>query len=152
MKKNSKIIKIGGIVLLVVLVISFTFIFLNNHDKEDNNKNNNNNNNNQVLNNEVKVSTFDISNLQVQKNTPNKVNMVFKLMNKSDKDILNKTLEINMYQNNKIIYTYHYLIENLKVSEYIYVQANASFNYKKIDKFEFVIDESKVSIEPTYVN
>lgn len=149
MKKNSKIIKIGGIVLLVVLVISFTFIFLNNHDKEDNNKNNNNN---QVLNNEVKVSTFDISNLQVQKNTPNKVNMVFKLMNKSDKDILNKTLEINMYQNNKIIYTYHYLIENLKVSEYIYVQANASFNYKKIDKFEFVIDESKVSIEPTYVN
>lgn len=150
MKKNSKIIKIGGIVLLVVLVISFTFIFLNNHDKEDNNKNNNNNN--QVLNNEVKVSTFDISNLQVQKNTPNKVNMVFKLMNKSDKDILNKTLEINMYQNNKIIYTYHYLIENLKVSEYIYVQANASFNYKKIDKFEFVIDESKVSIEPTYVN
>ena len=32
--------------------------------------------------------------------------MVFKLMNKSDKDILNKTLDINMYQNNKIFRCY----------------------------------------------
>lgn len=155
MKKNSKMIKIGVIIFLIILFISLTLVFLNNRDKKENNNSNNPNNdanNNQVQNNVISISTFDISDFQVQKNTPNKINMVFKLINKSETTISNKTLDINMYQNNKIIYTYHYLIQDLKVSEYIYIQANASFNYQKIDKFEFVIDESKVSIEPTYLD
>lgn len=149
--KNSQLIKMCGIILLLVLLVLFIFIFLNNREKEENNGSNSSNNN-QIQNIVTNISTFDIVNFKVQKNTPNKVNMVFKLINKSEKEILNKSLDINMYQNNKIIYTYHYLIENLKVSESIYVQANASFNYKKIDRFEFVIDEEKIKIEPTYVD
>lgn len=100
----------------------------------------------------VKISSFDINNFEVKKNTPNQVNMVFKLTNTSKNDIVGKSLDINMYDGKVLLHTYGYIIESLKTSEYIYIQANASFKYNKIDKFEFVIDDEKVSISPNYID
>lgn len=149
--KNKKVL-FSLIIGFIILIIGIILIF--NNIKNDNNEDLKNNNNtlNQENTDLVKIGNFNISNFEVVKNTSNKVGMVFKLTNSGKTDIVNENLDINMYENNKILYTYGYVIEDLKVNEYIYIQANASFNYKEIDKFEFVIGDTKVSVEPTYVD
>lgn len=151
-----------GIIFLVLGIYALTNNDLKNSGNNSINDNNNSNNNNlpQVDGNKnpivevnpTEVSTFKISNFEVKKNTPNEVNMVFKVVNESKEDIKGKTLDINMYNKDKLLYIYGYVIEDLKVGEYMYVQANAAFEYDKITKFEFQIDDSKVSIKPTYVD
>ena len=155
-KKKLLIIFLG---VAVVIFLVLGIYLLTKKEPDNNNLDNNNNNppqvgenNNPVQTKPMEISTFEVSNFEVKKNTPNEVNMVFKIVNKSKEDIKGKTLDINMYNKDKLLYTYGYVIEDLKVEEYMYVQANANFEYDKITKFEFQIDDKKVSIDPTYVD
>ena len=56
-----------------------------------------------------------------------------------------------LFYNHKyeLIYTYGYKIENLESKTSIYIEANPEFEYKKITKYEFSIDDSKIVVEPT---
>ena len=81
--------------------------------------------------------------------TPNRVDMSFKLENISNETINDKYLNINLYDGDKLIYTYGYKIENLASKTSIYIDANPEFEYKKVTKYEFSIDEEKIVVEPT---
>ncbi len=149
--KNKK--KLGIILIITVFLIIIGVIFLlsklSNKTETSNNENKNNNYTEKEP--SVKINNFDILNFEVSKNKEELV-MVFKLTNLSKEIIKNKQLDINIYEGNKIVYTYGYLINDLNSDEYIYVQANAKFTYNNIEKFEFVIDNNAISVKPNYVN
>lgn len=149
--KNKK--KLGIILIITVFLIIIGVIFLLSKlsDKTETSNNDNKNNNYTEKEPSVKVNNFDISNFEVSKNKEELV-MLFKLTNLSKEIIKNKQLDINIYEGNKIVYTYGYLINDLNSDEYIYVQANAKFTYNNIEKFEFVIDNNAISVKPNYVN
>lgn len=155
--KNKKKMLIITLVAIVVIFLGVAVFLLTRNDSNSNSLGNNNpgqveGNTNLPQTKPTEVSTFEVSNFKVKKNTPNEVNMVFVITNKSKEDILEKTLKVNMYDSEKLIYTYNRIISNLKVEEYIYIQANARFEYDKVTKFEFQIDDSKATIKPTYVD
>ena len=152
MNNKKKLLILILVLVGIILITVGLFIFIKEDDKNKEVPNSNETGNQVVEKNPTKLSAFDISSFKVKKNTPNEVNMVFFITNNSKEDIKEETLNINMYNKDKLIYTYHYLIQDLKASAYIYVQANAKFTYDKITKFEFQINDSKVSIEPTYVD
>ena len=81
--------------------------------------------------------------------TPNRVDMSFKLENTSNETINDKYLNINLYDGDKLIYTYGYKIQNLNSKTSIYIEANPVFEYEKVTKYEFSIDEEKIVVEPT---
>ena len=58
-------------------------------------------------------------------------------------------IDICLYNGDKLIYTYGYKIENLASKTSIYIEANPEFEYKKVTKYEFSIDEEKIGVEPT---
>ena len=72
--------------------------------------------------------------------------MSFKLTNKSKETINDKYLSINLYNKDKLLYTYDYKIMDLQADESIYINANPEFEYDNITKYEFVIDNDKVVI------
>ena len=154
MEKKKKNLIIGFLLvgILVVILVFFAFkknIFNNNANP---NKDENINLNPNQGEKETEVSTFSISKFEVDKNVSGQVSLFFKLTNKSKEAIKDKYLDINMYDGKDLLYTYDYLIENLKVDEFIYVEATANFSYKNISKYEFVIDDIKVSLEPVYID
>lgn len=149
--KNKKKLGIILIITVFLIIIGVIFLLSKSSDKLETSNNDNKNNNYTEKEPSVKVNNFDISNFEVSKNKEELV-MLFKLTNLSKENIKNKQLDINIYEENKIVYTYGYLINDLNSDEYIYVQANAKFTYNNIEKFEFVIDNNAISIKPNYVN
>lgn len=150
-KGKKKLIFVIGIIFIIV-VISILIIGFNKKSSNSSNDNFNNSSNNSQVDNGIftEVSTFEITLFEVDK-TDSKLDISFKLTNKSEEIIEGKTLNINIYNKNKLLFTYGYVIESLNVSESIYIQVNPEMEFDNVSKFEFVIDDSKVEIEPTYV-
>ena len=138
--KNKKIFILLGSLIGILLIIACIYLIVN---KDSNNKLNNNKNNTEEKPSEI--SSFEISLFDVELDK-NKVNMSFKLTNKS-KDVINdKYLSINLYNKDKLLYTYDYKITNINANESVYINANPEFEYDNITKYEFVIDKEKVVI------
>lgn len=146
MKKKviNILIMVIGIILIVVGIL-----IANKYSKDTNNDNKTNNNNNNTEEKVNKISTFEISMFEASTSTPNRVDMSFKLENISNETINDKYLNINLYDGDKLIHTYGYKIENLASKTSIYIEANPEFEYKKVTKYEFSIDEEKIVVEPT---
>lgn len=144
MKKKviNILIMVIGIILIVVGIL-----IANKYSKDTNNDNKTNNNKTEEKVN--KISTFEISMFEASTSTPNRVDMSFKLENISNETINDKYLNINLYDGDKLIHTYGYKIENLASKTSIYIEANPEFEYKKVTKYEFSIDEEKIVVEPT---
>ena len=143
MKKKviNILIMVIGIILIVVGIL-----IANKYSKDTNNDNKTNNKTEEKVN---KISTFEISMFEASTSTPNRVDMSFKLENTSNETINDKYLNINLYDGDKLIHTYGYKIENLASKTSIYIEANPEFEYKKVTKYEFSIDEEKIVVEPT---
>lgn len=143
MKKKviNILIMVIGIILIVVGIL-----IANKYSKDTNNDNKTNNKTEEKVN---KISTFEISMFEASTSTPNRVDMSFKLENISNETINDKYLNINLYDGDKLIHTYGYKIENLASKTSIYIEANPEFEYKKVTKYEFSIDDSKIVVEPT---
>ncbi len=140
MKDKKKLIIILGSLIGILLIIACIYLIVN---KDSNNKLNDNKNNTEEKPSEI--SSFEISLFDVELDK-NKVNMSFKLTNKS-KDVINdKYLSINLYNKDKLLYTYDYKITNINANESVYINANPEFEYDNITKYEFVIDKEKVVI------
>ncbi len=138
--KNKKIFILLGSLIGILLIIACIYLIVN---KDSNNKLNDNKNNTEEKPSEI--SSFEISLFDVELDK-NKVNMSFKLTNKS-KDVINdKYLSINLYNKDKLLYTYDYKITNINANESVYINANPEFEYDNITKYEFVIDKEKVVI------
>ena len=144
---NKKIINILILVIGIILIVGGIYLIAN--QNSNNNNNTNRNNNNQTEEQINKISTFEISMFEASTSTPNRVDMSFKLENISDEIINDKYLNINLYDGDKLIYTYGYKIENLASKTSIYIEANPEFEYEKVTKYEFSIDENKIVVEPT---
>lgn len=138
--KIKKIFILLGSLIGILLIIACIYLIVN---KDSNNKLNDNKNNTEEKPSEI--SSFEISLFDVELDK-NKVNMSFKLTNKS-KDVINdKYLSINLYNKDKLLYTYDYKITNINANESVYINANPEFEYDNITKYEFVIDKEKVVI------
>lgn len=140
--KNKKIFIILGSLIGVLLIIACIYLIAN-KDNSNNNKPNDNKNNTEEK--PSKISSFEISLFEVEL-SKNKVNMSFKLTNKSKEVINDKYLSINLYNKDNLLYTYDYKITNINANESVYVNANPEFEYDNITKYEFVIDKEKVVI------
>ena len=148
---EKKVINILIIVIGIILIVGAIYLIANKNSQDTNNDNktNNNNNNNKTEEKVNKISTFEISMFEASTSTPNRVDMSFKLENISDETINDKYLNINLYDGDKLIYTYGYKIQNLNSKTSIYIEANPVFEYEKVTKYEFNIDEEKIVVEPT---
>lgn len=142
---KKKVINILIIVIGIILIVGAIYLIAN-KDSQDTNNDNKNNKTEEKVN---KISTFEISMFEASTSTPNRVDMSFKLENISNETINDKYLNINLYDDDKLIYTYGYKIENLASKTSIYIEANPEFEYKKVTKYEFSIDEEKIGVEPT---
>ena len=143
MKDKKKLIIILGSLIGILLIIACIYLITNKGDSSNNNKQNDNKNNTEEKPSEI--SSFEISLFDVELDK-NKVNMSFKLTNKS-KDVINdKYLSINLYNKVKLLYTYDYKITNINANESVYINSNPEFEYDNITKYEFVIDKEKVVI------
>lgn len=142
---KKKVINILIIIIGIILIVGAIYLIAN-KDSQDTNNDNKNNKTEEKVN---KISTFEISMFEASTSTPNRVAMSFKLENISNETINDKYLNINLYDGDKLIYTYGYKIENLASKTSIYIEANPEFEYKKITKYEFSIDEEKIVVEPT---
>lgn len=139
--KNKKIFIILGSLIGVLLIIACIYLIAN----KDNSNNKPNDNKNNTWEKPSKISSFEISLFEVEL-SKNKVNMSFKLTNKSKEVINDKYLSINLYNKDNLLYTYDYKITNINANESVYVNANPEFEYDNITKYEFVIDKEKVVI------
>ena len=150
-KNKRNIVIILLIIGIIGIGLGLSFVLSSDKPKQPNNNINNNGNGSASNNNNTeKIGSFSVSNLEVDLTEVNVVKMFFKLENTSSKDISNKPLDVNFYDNDdKLIFTYSYLIESLKSKENIYVQGTPTFPYQNIKKYEFVIDNNKVIVEPT---
>lgn len=142
---NKKVINILIMVIGIILIV-VGILIANKYSKDTNNDNKTNNKIEEKVN---KISTFEISMFEASTSTPNRVDMSFKLENISNETINDKYLNINLYDGDKLIHTYGYKIENLASKTSIYIEANPEFEYKKVTKYEFSIDEEKIVVEPT---
>lgn len=142
---KKKVINILIIIIGIILIVGAIYLIAN-KDSQDTNNDNKNNKTEEKVN---KISTFEISMFEASTSTPNRVDMSFKLENTSNETINDKYLNINLYDGDKLIYTYGYKIENLASKTSIYIEANPEFEYKKVTKYEFSIDDSKIVVEPT---
>ena len=140
--KNKKIFIILGSLIGVLLIIACIYLIVN---KDSGNNTNPNDNKNNPEEKPSEISSFEISLFEVEL-SKNKVNMSFKLTNKSKEVINDKYLSINLYNKDKLLYTYDYKITNINANESVYVNANPEFEYDNITKYEFVIDKEKVVI------
>ncbi len=143
---KKKVINILIMVIGIILIV-LGILIANKYSKDTNNDNKTNNNKTEEKVN--KISTFEISMFEASTSTPNRVDMSFKLENISNETINDKYLNINLYDSDKLIHTYAYKIENLASKTSIYIEANPEFEYKKVTKYEFNIDEEKIVVEPT---
>lgn len=142
---KKKVINILIMVIGIILIV-LGILIANKYSKDTNNDNKTNNKIEEKVN---KISTFEISMFEASTSTPNRVDMSFKLENISNETINDKYLNINLYDGDKLIHTYGYKIENLASKTSIYIEANPEFEYKKVTKYEFSIDEEKIVVEPT---
>ena len=142
---KKKVINILIMVIGIILIV-LGILIANKYSKDTNNDNKTNNKIEEKVN---KISTFEISMFEASTSTPNRVDMSFKLENISNETINDKYLNINLYDGDKLIHTYGYKIENLASKTSIYIEANPEFEYKKVTKYEFSIDEEKIIVEPT---
>ena len=143
---KKKVISILIIVIGIILIVGAIYLVANKDSQDTNNNNTNNNKTEEKIN---KISNFEISMFKASTSTPNRVDMSFKLENTSNETINDKYLNINLYDGDKLIYTYGYKIQNLNSKTSIYVEANPAFEYEKVTKYEFSIDEEKIVVEPT---
>ena len=143
---KKKIINILIIVIGIILIVGSIYLIANKNSQDTNNDNKNNNKTEEKVN---KISTFEISMFEASTSTPNRVDMSFKLENTSNETINDKYLNINLYDGDKLIYTYGYKIQNLNSKTSIYIEANPVFEYEKVTKYEFSIGEEKIVVEPT---
>ena len=154
MDKKKILVLVIGIIGIISLVFGIIYATKssNNNGGENSGTNSNETNNNENKLPVVKVSGFEISNLEMLKNTPNKVAMGFKIVNISKEKIDNKSLFIKFYEKDKVVHTYEKLITNLNPEDSKYMQVNREFEYKEITKIEFQIGDEVVSLKPTYVD
>ena len=143
---KKKVINILIIAIGIILIVGAIYLIDNKNSQDTNNDNKNNNKTEEKVN---KISTFEISMFEASTSTPNRVDMSFKLENTSNETINDKYLNINLYDGDKLIYTYGYKIQNLNSKTSIYIEANPVFEYEKVTKYEFNIDEEKIVVEPT---
>lgn len=144
---KKKVINILILVIGIILIVGAIYLIANKNSQDTNNDNKTNNNKTEEKVN--KISTFEISMFEASTSTPNRVDMSFKLENISNETINDKYLNINLYDGDKLIYTYGYKIQNLNSKTSIYIEANPVFEYEKVTKYEFSIDEEKIVVEPT---
>ena len=142
---KKKVINILIIIIGIILIVGAIYLIAN-KDSQDTNNDNKNNKTEEKVN---KISTFEISMFEASTSTPNRVDMSFKLENISNETINDKYLNINLYDGDKLIHTYGYKIQNLASKTSIYIEANPEFEYEKVTKYEFSIDEEKIVVEPT---
>lgn len=142
---KKKVINILIIAIGIILIVGAIYLIANKNSQDTNNDNKNNKTEEKVN----KISTFEISMFEASTSTPNRVDMSFKLENTSNETINDKYLNINLYDGDKLIYTYGYKIQNLNSKTSIYIEANPVFEYEKVTKYEFNIDEEKIVVEPT---
>lgn len=138
------VLSVIGIICLVLGVI-----FLNNKTTNSNEEPKPNEPSNNAP---VKLSMFEISNLEVLKNTPNRVAMGFKIVNTSKEKIDNKSLFIKYYEKDKLVHTYEKIVTDLEANDSKYMQVNREFEYKEITKIEFQLGDEVVSLIPTFVD
>lgn len=92
---------------------------------------------------------FRIVNFHVDINTPNNIKISFNIVN-GETLLKDKNLKLNFYENNNIVYTYEYSIDELEALGEIKVETNLEFDYTEITKYEFVIDNSKFNLNPYF--
>ena len=146
---KKKVINILILVIGIILIVGAIYLIANKDSQDTNSDNKTNNNNNKTEEKINKISNIEISMFEASTSTPNRVDMRFKLENISNETINDKYLNINLYDDDKLILTYGYKIENLASKTSIYIEANPEFEYKKVTKYEFNIDEEKIVVEPT---
>lgn len=135
--KNKRILATVILILGIIIISSSIILFLLNDNKNENN------NTNQES--EIKLNIF---NFQVDTNTTNVVKIIFDLRNEGEKAILNQDLALNFYYNDDIVYVYEYKISELAPLDETTIETNLSFEYEKITKYEFVVDNLKQEIVP----
>ena len=146
---KKKVINILILVIGIILIVGAIYLIANKDSQDTNSDNKTNNNNNKTEEKINKISNIEISMFEASTSTPNRVDMSFKLENISNETINDKYLNINLYDGDKLIYTYGYKIQNLNSKTSIYIEANPVFEYEKVTKYEFSIDEEKIVVEPT---
>ena len=145
---KSKRKKILAICLLIfgIIVIGlgvYSLFFQRNADSEIDSDNNTNN--------YINASDLDfkIINFKVDINTPNLVKLRFDILN-NDNPLPEKKLKLNFYENDKIVYIFEYQINKMNSFEEITIETNLDFEYTKLTKYEFEIDNKKFEMSPYF--
>ena len=145
---KSKRKKILAICLLIfgIIVIGlgvYSLFFQRNADSEIDSDNNTNN--------YINASDLDfkIINFKVDINAPNLVKLRFDILN-NDNPLPEKKLKLNFYENDKIVYIFEYQINKMNSFEEITIETNLDFEYTKLTKYEFEIDNKKFEMTPYF--
>ena len=145
---KSKRKKILAICLLIfgIIVIGlgvYSLFFQRNADSEIDSDNNTNN--------YINASDLDfkIINFKVDINTSNLVKLRFDILN-NDNPLPEKKLKLNFYENDKIVYIFEYQINKMNSFEEITIETNLDFEYTKLTKYEFEIDNKKFEMTPYF--
>lgn len=152
--------KIIIIIIIFVLGISLLSYGISNYllTNNENNTNTNNTNNNSETKNQNKTNEDNeptsteingllLDNFNVREDA-NIVFIKFSLDNYKDSTINNEELKINIYDNDQLLYTYSYKIENLESLNYIEIETDFMFEYTKITKYEMQFEGYKKEIKP----
>lgn len=134
MKFNLKKILFIIFLILGIIMLGLGIFNLTKKTNMDNNQNN---------------LEFRIVNFHVDINTPNNIKISFNIVN-GETLLKDKNLKLNFYENNNIVYTYEYSIDELEALGEIKVETNLEFDYTEITKYEFVIDNSKFNLNPYF--
>ena len=134
MKFNLKKILFIIFLILGIIMLGLGIFNLTKKTNMDNNQNN---------------LEFRIVNFHVDINTPNNIKISFNIVN-GETLLKDKNLKLNFYENNNIVYTYEYSIDELEALGEIKVETNLEFDYTEITKYEFVIDNTKFNMNPYF--
>ena len=92
---------------------------------------------------------LQVEDFQVQKKN-NQVFIDFNLKNPEDKDYPKGKLVLNFYDNTNLLYQYEYEYDQFLAYQVIGVSSILDFEYTNITRYEFIIGNSKLDINPTY--
>ena len=92
---------------------------------------------------------LQVEDFQAQKKN-NQVFIDFNLKNPEDKDYPKGKLVLNFYDNTNLLYQYEYEYDQFLAYQVIGVSSILDFEYTNITRYEFIIGNSKLDINPTY--
>ena len=162
MKKNIKIILIILLLIIgIILILYGIYNYLGNQEQSSNNSLNieeNDANQEQYISEEktsLPITNYsadllhelEIDNFYVNKSDSNKLIIKYDLINNTENVISNKQLEINFYNQEDLIYTYVYQINELEINDAITIESELDIEYQDITKNEVVVDQYKTEIK-----